>query len=221
MTPTPPPFKKDKSPRKRTRKQAREAREEWLQRAIEHLRPLFEEKGYTVPKLIRVSVGFPYGAGRRALGQCFDTDASADHTNEVFISPMTADPVVVLATLVHEVAHTVVGVKEKHNAHFKRCVTEVGLEGKATATHAGEALAERLHGIAKALGPYPHAELVPIKKQKQTTRLIKVLCPECDYVARVTRIHLDEKGAPICPVCRVPFIEEQPGEDAPDPEDER
>jgi len=183
-------------------------REKWLNEAVEAIQPIFTAKGYQVPQKIRVSVGFPY-RGRKALGQCFSTKVSADGSFEVFVSPTIACPLTVLAILVHEIAHTVVGTEAKHKKVFKQCATAVGLEGKATATHAGKELAEQLCKIIDKLGPYPHAVLNPTKTdKKQTTRLIKVSCPKCDYVARVTRIHLDEKGAPICPVCKVSFIED-------------
>jgi hypothetical protein len=38
-----------------------------------------------------------------------------------------------------------------------------------------------------------------IRGPKQTTRLIKCECAECGYLARVTRLWLDTKGAPQCP----------------------
>lgn len=192
-------------PNKKTQKRIRE---KWLNEAIEAIRPLFAAKGYKVPQKIRVSVGFPY-RGRKALGQCFSPKVSADKSFELFISPTVYCSTIVLVILVHEIVHTAVGTEAKHKKPFKQCATAVGLEGKMTATHAGERLAEQLHKISDKLGPYPHAELNPTSvTKKQTTRLIKISCPECDYVARVTRVHLDEKGAPICPVCKVAFIED-------------
>lgn len=183
-------------------------REKWLNEAIEAIRPFFTAKGYKVPVGIRISVGFPY-RGQKATGQCFSPEVSADKSFEIFVSPVIADSPTVLTILVHEIVHTVVGTEAKHKKLFKQCAIAVGLEGKMTATHAGEKLTEQLRKISAKLGPYPHAELNPTKtEKKQTTRLIKVSCPECDYVARVTRVHLDEKGAPICPVCKVAFVEE-------------
>lgn len=188
-------------------------REEWLQRAVVALKPVFKRANFDVPENVRTSVGFPMGAGRKGRGQCFDSKVSADRTFEVFVTPMLAEPVAVLDVLSHELVHTVVGIDAKHGKVFKACATAIGLEGKMTATHAGEDLLVKLVAIAEKLGPYPHAELNPTYVKKQTTRLIKVECPECDYVARVTRVHLDEKGAPICPACKVQFIEEVPEED--------
>jgi hypothetical protein len=85
----------------------------------------------------------------------------------------------------------------------------VGLEGKARATVAGNELLAKLKPIVKTLGPYPHKalDLGARPEKKQTTRLLKVECPTCGYIARVTRTTIDEKGLPICPVDNVPFEE--------------
>ena len=79
---------------------------------------------------------------------------------------------------------------------------------KWTECNPGEELAEKLEKIGEKLGPYPHASLMINKREgKQTTRLLKVQCPECGYVARVTRKWLDEVGGPLCPVHKVAFVE--------------
>lgn len=38
----------------------------------------------------------------------------------------------------------------------------------------------------------------PSHEIKQTTRLIKVVCPYCECIARITRQWLSEVGAPFC-----------------------
>lgn len=42
--------------------------------------------------------------------------------------------------------------------------------------------------------------------RRQTCRLLKVECPTCGYIARVTRKWLDARGAPICPTDQEPMI---------------
>jgi uncharacterized Zn finger protein (UPF0148 family) len=49
----------------------------------------------------------------------------------------------------------------------------------------------------------------PVKKQ--STRMLKAQCPRCDYTVRVSRKHLSEKGAPICPIHKVSFEYEDEG----------
>lgn len=181
-------------------------REQWLLDAVKLLIPLFEEKGYKVPA-VRVACGWPsvkaMSAKSRRIGECWAPFASTDKVSQIFISPYLVEPAAeqgVLSTLVHEVVHAVVGNEEGHNKVFGKCARAVGLEGKLTSTHAGEALVTQCKEWVKKLGPYPHAKLDSLKspRKKQTTRLVKAEC-ECGYNVRVTRKWLDEVGAPICP----------------------
>ena len=113
-----------------------------------------------------------------------------------------------------KVGERVLGVG--HGPAFKRAMTKVGLEGKPTATTAGKALRARLAKLETKLGGYPHDTLnVNGGKKKQTTRLIKVECAPCDYIARVTRKPLDRIGPPICPGCHEVMVE--PGKEVQHP----
>jgi len=188
-------------------------REEWLNKAIKELCKVFKSAGYVVPKKIRVSCGWPSGSIKKSSGECWSRECSKDGTFEIFISPSVDHPSKksgVLAILIHELVHCVVGLKEGHKTAFKRCAVKVGLTGKMTSSTSSKELLPTLEQIVKELGAYPHAAIQPKKNpfaKKQSTRLIKVGCPKCDYIARVTRIHLDDKGAPLCPVDKVAFDE--------------
>ncbi len=183
-----------------------DTREQWLKEAATKLQPLFEEHGYKVPANIRYSCGWPsksaLSAKHRRIGECWSKDASSDEQFEIFISPALGEPLRALDVLVHEIVHAVVGLKEGHNATFKRCAVAVGLEGKMTATTASEQLIKRLKGVHEELGAYPHGALVGMTngRKKEGTRLIKCTCPECGYNVRTTAKWL-EVGAPICPAC--------------------
>ncbi len=185
-------------------------REEWLTAATEALRPMFRGHGHEVPP-VRVSCGWPSTGGtstkKRTLGQCWDKKMAADNTvPQIFISPWLSDLVGesrhgVLPTLVHELVHAVFGCEESHGKKFGKLARELGLEGRLTATTAGDDLAARLEILAKELGDYPHSRLDLLrdpKTKKQTTRMVKCECPECGYVCRTTRTWLD-KGTPLCP----------------------
>jgi hypothetical protein len=186
---------------------AYKVREDWLFAAVHQLKPLFKRAGFAVPDGVKVACGWPGGASIfKTIGQCWTAEASEGQYHEIFISPVLADVSRVLSTLVHEIVHATAG--HGHKGPFKKCATALGLIGKMTNTEAGPVLLKSLELVASTLGPYPHRKLVPSKgAKKQTTRLIKVACPECDYVARVTRVHLDEKGPPICPACKISFEE--------------
>lgn len=184
-------------------------RENWFLAAVSELDQIFTDRDYKLPK-IRIGCGFPVGS-RKWIGQCFGKDASKDKTSEIFVSPTISKPFDILEVITHELCHTIAGVTAQHKKPFIEIAKAVGLIKPWTATVAGEALSEKLTAITEKLGPYPHADLALAKKgtKKQSTRLIKVQCPKCDYIARVTRKWLDEAGAPICPVHQVAFQEEK------------
>jgi hypothetical protein len=185
-------------------------REAWLEAAVEITKPLFENAGYKVPK-VRVACGWPSRGGlsvkKKTIGQCWDAAASTDKVHQIFISPWLinpADEYGVLPVLIHEIAHAVVGIDQKHNKVFGKCARAVGLEGKLTATVGGEELIKKCIAYVKQLGEYPHAQLDPKKSpvKKQSTRLMKCECSECGYICRTTKKWLEISGAPICPVSK-------------------
>lgn len=137
---------------------------------------------------------------KRTIGQCWSPSASADGTVELIASLKLDDPIEVLSVNVHEQIHAIVGNECGHKGPFARLARKVGLEGKLTATVAGEELTKKLKRIAKNLGAYPHAALDgTVGVKKQTTRMIKCVCPSCGYVARTTAKWIEEVGAPLCP----------------------
>ena len=179
------------------------AREEWLGRLVDALRPMFAENGSPLPERIRVSCGWPSrsalsGKAKR-IGEAWSHRCSADGSHETFLSPVLADPIDVGAVLVHELVHHAVGVEQGHKGPFKRCALAVGLAGPMRATTAGPELASRLHALAETIGPYPHGALVAGDgRKKQGTRMLKVLCTDCGCIVRMTRQWLDDVGAPTC-----------------------
>lgn len=201
-----------------SKNQKHETREEWLLAALDLMRPLFENRGYEVPK-VRVSCGWPSRGGlsvkSKVLGQAWCKTASSDKIGQIFISPYldkTVDPYGVLPVLLHEQVHQVVGVKERHNKVFGKCARALGLEGKLTSTFASKELLGVCKEWDEKLGPYPHAKLDGTKSpvKKQSTRLVKCECPKSGYTVRTTRKWLDEFGAPISPVTKKPMVFEIP-----------
>jgi len=182
-------------------------RESWYQGAIKELQKLFHAHGYELP-VCRVGCGWPTSNRKNAIGQCFSRERSADKTYEIFVSPSSYQSIEILAVLTHELCHTVAGVKAQHKKPFCELAKAIGLVKPFTKCLPGVELLDQLQKISTKLGPYPHAELTLKPKgagNKQTTRLLKVQCPQCEYVARVTRKWLDEAGAPLCPVHKVAF----------------
>ena len=157
---------------------------------------------------MRVSCGFPGGgSARKRIGECWST-ASADGVSQVFVSPILADPVDVLATLAHELVHAFDDCKSGHKGAFTRIARAVGLTGKMTATVAGPELAETLKAIAADLGDYPHKAIKLGAIKVQSTRMRKVLCEVDGYTLRTTTKWL-EFGLPTCP-CGAEMVDASP-----------
>jgi hypothetical protein len=174
-------------------------RQAWLERATEMLRPTFKQHGTEIPETLRVSIGTPWGT-RKAIGQCWHSTASSDGHREVFVSPMLGDADHILATLAHELVHASLPDKTKHGPAFAKLAKAIGLEGKMTATVAGDRFKETIETIKEEIGEYPGGSLDPSQNgaKKQTTRMLKVECEECGYVARTSRKWIEQMGAPYC-----------------------
>jgi hypothetical protein len=182
-------------------------REDWLKLAEQQMKTWIVAEGHKYPEQTRIACGFPKSSRGRnnAIGQCWTSNASADRTHEIFISPTEADAPRVCDILLHEMVHATVGIEHGHKKPFIQLARSLGLEGKPTATYAGEALKTKIQAMLQTLPAYPHATLVPsaTTTKKQKTALLKCECPECGYLARVTAKWIDAVGAPICPRCDI------------------
>lgn len=180
-------------------------REAWLNELAEGLRPLFLAAGIPLKEKFHVSVGFPStratSTKKRRIGECWSHEASTDGHGQIFISPLLDTGMEAAAVLVHELVHDAIGCEKKHGPTFKRAMLGIGLTGKPTATHAGEALTLQLQELLSKLPAYPHAgiTLKALNAKKQTTRGRKAVCPVCGYTVRVTRKWIDA-GLPYCGV---------------------
>jgi hypothetical protein len=180
-------------------------REAWLEAAGTEIGALLAEQGLDVPKY-RVSVGWPSKGGtstkKRRVGECWKPEATDDGISQVYISPTLEKPLDVLGVLVHEVIHAVVQVDTPdagHRGPFVAAAKGIGLTGPWTATSVGPELLPVLEGISARLGEYPHVKINPsVQAPVQTTRMLKVQCPVCEYTVRTTQKWLDA-GNPSCP----------------------
>jgi len=179
--------------------QFHDTRETWLAHAMTLIEPKFEAHGYKLP-VTKAACGFAPGArGGKALGVCISPKASAEGYTEIFISPTVSDPVTALGVLVHEMVHAAVGVEAGHGAMFKLCCSKLGLEGKATSALPGAVLRHWLTDeVLPMIGGYPHAAVDLNARKKQSTRMIKLVCPETGYTVRTTKKWLD-LGLPLSP----------------------
>lgn len=196
-------------------------RETWLNNLAAKLAPTFAALGHALPAF-RVAIGFP-STGKRGkrIAECWSHLASTDGVCEIFIRPDHNDSITVAASLAHELVHAAVGLKAGHGPVFKRVAAGLGLTGPMTATVAGPQFVALVEPMIEALGAIPHAalrigadgmvreegegegeegegEAESSAPPKQSTRLLKCVCPECGYTVRTTQKWL-AMGAPICP----------------------
>lgn len=178
-------------------------REAWLQGAVDAFRPWFQDAGKPLPERIHISLGFP-SKGKKAIGECFQPATSSDSRHHIFISPLLDASYItkadgILATLLHECVHAALPPKIAHGKPFQLLATTLGLEGKPTATYAGNTLLRRLVIVSEELGNFPSATLIPNSTTKpQKNRHHKCECGACGYIARVAKQHLEKVGPPLC-----------------------
>ena len=174
-------------------------REQWLMQAVDHLVPIFERSGYSVPT-VKVSVGFPStGAKGRHLGQCWSTKSAVDGINQIFIAPHLQTPFDFLDTLVHELVHAVDDCQSGHGENFKKIALDVGLKGPMRSAGAGDWLKQDLMRISEKLGGFPHGRLsLPVRTMQKAPKRPGAKCGRCGYEVVILRrfLHL---GPPICP----------------------
>lgn len=194
-------------------------REEYLNAFIDKARAEFARVNAPLPFNVRVAVGFTSkGFKGSVIGECWSDTASDDGHFEIFIKPTLNDTARVCDVLTHELIHAAVGLDKGHNATFKRVATSLGLTGKSTATVAGPDWFKWALPIMEELGPLPYAALstdgLSSGRKKQATNLIKVECPECGWLARVTRKHITPHAVLHCPVpdCGGTLATDEPGE---------
>jgi len=154
------------------------------------------------PLSYKVSIGFPKGSSK-AIGQCFARIATVDNDhNPIFITPTIDDSLEILAVLVHELIHAAF-FEAGHKNEFVQVARKAGLEGKPTTTTAGQALTEKLLDIVDVLGDIPHSKIVESyrPKKKQTSRMIKVTCTNCDFSFRTSKKNIELMTSCTCNAC--------------------
>jgi hypothetical protein len=181
-----------------------DTREAWLVALAKKLEPIIREQAGLKPSTYKVACGWPSRRGTahkgKRIGECWNQEGRS--SKEMFISPVLDDPIEVAETLLHELLHAFLSPGVGHRKPFSQAAKKVGLEGKPTSTVAGDSLRETLTAITDELGPYPH-EAIEHAGPREKGRNLKVVCPDCGYIARTTAFWLDTVGPPICRQCQV------------------
>ena len=181
-------------------------REEYLQKAKDELNErVFKQAGYEIPE-VKISCSWALGTAdknKKTLGQCVPRSWSKANINEIMIMPTVDDSEQVIDTLAHELVHAVDDNKSGHGAGFRKICLAVGLNGSSQMRYAcaGDELKQTITEIVKDIGLYPHSELQIHKRKRQTTRMIKVSCTECNFSYRTSRKNIDMMANTICNGC--------------------
>lgn len=180
-------------------------REDWLNAFAKAAAPEFARVGAPLPAEVRVSIGFPSsGIRSKAIGECWSKLASGDQHFEIFVHPeLQGSDARVADVLTHELVHAAVGLEAKHGPVFKKIAVALGLEGKMTATIAGDEWRRWAEPILAELGPMPGASLASAisNRKKQGTRMLKLTCTACGFSCRTTKKHIEAAGdGLICPI---------------------
>jgi hypothetical protein len=185
-------------------------RETWLIQAADImattiLLPAIHRLGEQIaPLQYTVSLGHTHS--KTSIGECWKKAASEDNTtSQIFITPVESNSTRILDILLHEMIHAADDCASGHKNFFARVARAVGLEGKFTATHAGDALQEKLLDIVDALGEIPHTALIAANngKKTQAARMLKIECETCAFTFRASKTQLLRAfdGQSVCPCC--------------------
>ena len=189
-------------------------RETWLNAMIDKAVPLFDNAGYKISDIrgkLKVSCSFIQGSRgnklKDAIGVHYNPTISAEGFHEMMIQPSLSDSVQVVGVLIHEMVHSIqthlhhdengfLSVKA-HGKEFRKMAIAVGLEGKMTATTESPELKIQIEKWVKELGEYPHAKMtLNDSRRKQTTRMNKLICMNCGFIARASTGAVNKFGLP-------------------------
>ena len=118
------------------------------------------------------------------------------------MEPILDDSARVADVLTHELIHAALPEGEKHGPNFRRAMKALGLEGKATATVAGDGWREWALPIIEQLGRFPGAALHARKvggSPAQKNRQLKLACEDCGFICRAAKSHIEAHEHLICP----------------------
>jgi len=177
-------------------------RDQWLNGFIEAARAAFEAGGKPLPPNVRAAICPPHRAKQRYVGLCWSDAVSEDNGREIWVTAGETDPVRVAGILVHELCHAALPHEVKHGKEFRKLATDMGLEGKMTATTEGKTFKFMWEPLLSKLGPLPAARFtagyaVDFRVQR-TPKMTNMACPECGFVAKV-RLDQMNVGRLRCP----------------------
>lgn len=188
MAPEP---KQKKSPR---------TRDAWLQAVSGAMTSWYADLGFPLPPF-EIRSGFP-SVGRRSPNITDSWSQDGGQSYVIFVRPDRGETIDVAAAVAFQMCRIAVGDRDAHGYLFRHIAISIGLRGTKTESPPGTLFKELIKPTIDDAGPIPVQEMSSTdqgKKTTQSTRLLKVYCKDCGYVARVSRKWLDAVGTPHCP----------------------
>lgn len=187
-------------PNKGSAQSSGKVREDWLREVASAMKGWFDDLGFPLPDF-DVRTGFP-SVGRRSPNITDSWTQDNGATYVIMVRPDRSEANEVTAALAFQMCRIAVGERDQHGYLFRHLAISLGLKGTRSESPPGALFKEITKSILEKAGPLPSPELLQIDKDKapgQTSRMIKVSCSECGYVARVSRKWLSDVGPPHCP----------------------
>lgn len=175
-------------------------REKWLNDLTTAMAKWFDDLGFPLPDR-QVRTAFPSSGKRtRKISESWQQDGQQSFV--VVVRPDADDEANVAAAIAFQLCQIGAGPRDEHGLLFKHLAVSIGLSGHRKEGVPGALFKELAGPILKKLGPLPKSTISLSEGSTQApqgTRLRKVVCLKCGYVARVSRKWLNEVGPPHCP----------------------
>ena len=185
-------------------------RETYLNLVIKKAQLIFAKNHYdlhSLSKNIMVACGYPpntrIGAKFDTLGVHINPKASSIAKHEIFINPIVDDTYQAIDILLHELVHAIqtdLFPKSKaHGKEFRAICKKIGMDGskKYAQACAGIELSKLIKEWIKEIGKYPHGSInLKADRKKQSTRMIKLECSCCGFIARCSNGAINNCGLP-------------------------
>ena len=145
---------------------------------------------------------------RKVAGEIAYAEGTGNGKHEIRIAPSQDDSVQVVGVVIHEMIHAF-AIGDGHRGDFARIARFIGLKGKMTATYVekddqkGDRLRCVVNSILTTIGEYPHQKVrapVPRGKRGIGSRMLKIVCTDCDLVMRASGMQAEKIDRCDCPV---------------------
>lgn len=146
-----------------TRTPRPQTRLEWLAIMTDHLCPLVEQVGLTLPRELHVEYDLVRyeTEHNKVLGQCMHRDHCADGRPQIYISPELSDSITIGGVILHELLHAALPAGIRHDKPFGEYALLLGLRGPGECTTVGPTLKKHIKFLISTIGSCYPSEVPP------------------------------------------------------------